>query len=43
MLETNPEFIIKAKRGTQIKDVLYLVDTIKKAHPNAIIRVEVEV
>lgn len=43
MFKKEPEFIIKADRGTAVKEVLEIVDFIKKAHPNAKIVVEVEV
>lgn len=37
------EFIIRAERGNTIEEVLAMVESIKKVHPNAKIRVEVEV
>jgi len=43
MFKKELEFIIKADRGTAVKEVLEIVDFIKKAHPNAKIVVEVEV
>ncbi len=43
MFKKKPEFIIKAERGYTIREVLAIVETIKKAHPNAKISVEVEV
>ncbi len=37
------EFVIMAERGNTIQEVLSTIEAIKKAHPNANIRVEVEV
>lgn len=36
------EFVIIAEKGTSIEETLAMVNTIKKAHPNAKIRVKVE-
>lgn len=43
MLKKQVEFVIMAERGNTIQEVLAMIREIKKAHPNAKIRVEVEV
>ena len=37
------EFVFKAGNGTTVEEILALVAKIKKVHPDAYIRVEVEV